>query len=453
MDDVAPGIPAFDCSITLATMEDPVMAIDGLSYERNAITHWLRHHETSPMTRVPMTAATLVGNRALKDAIEQWRSQQPLALDPDNLIMCDPEEFLGEGSFGKVVKGTLRSYGRELKVAVKMLPAMTRAEQKSQFDKEIKVHLAAQQRTDGVCKLLHTCEQGGKMCLVMKLYHGSLADKIAKTGPLTDVDVRCMGHRLCQTLVQLHEAGVIVQDIKPENILLDQYDAPVFSDFGISDVIQRSTRIMPTSVKGTFNYMAPEKFNDECSFGVEVDIWSMGCVLLEMHTGQAPWNGMQMQHIYVAVAMKKRVPEIPSTIPMDIDLLKQCFAFEHTGRPTAARLVTALQPVPTNGGDRGLRAGEITVAVCTSCTTLQQKYSRLQQKVTRLQQELTGVDAERTQLKREVARLQQERTQAARVDSEHVQLKREVARLQEELTLMSIAPGGANCEQSAVNLP
>ena len=280
-----------DCSITMEPMEDPVMAPDGRSYERSAITHWLQQHGTSPITRIPMSVSSLVTNYTLKDVIEQWRNQQPLAIDPDNLTLGEPEVVLGEGSFGKVVAGTLRSYGRAQKVAVKMLPAMTRAEQKTQFDKEIKVHLAAQQRTDGVCKLLHTCEKTGKMCLVMKLYHESLANKIARDGTVCDSDVRRIGHTLFQTLVQLHEAGVVVQDIKPENILLDQYGSPVFSDFGISDVIQRSTRILPTSIKGTFNYMAPEKFNEDSRLGAEVDIWSMGCVLLEMHTGHPPWQG------------------------------------------------------------------------------------------------------------------------------------------------------------------
>ena len=59
---------------------------------------------------------------------------------------------------------------------------------------------------------------------------------------------------------QLHRAGVVVQDIKPQNVLLDAYGSPVLADFGIADVIGRTTKVMPTSVKGTFNYMSPEAF-------------------------------------------------------------------------------------------------------------------------------------------------------------------------------------------------
>ena len=66
-----------------------------------------------------------------------------------------------------------------------------------------------------------------------------------------------------------------------------KYDQPVFADFGISGLITRTTKLMPTSVKGTFNYMAPEAF--EPPLGVEADVWSIGCVIVEMVTGQPPW--------------------------------------------------------------------------------------------------------------------------------------------------------------------
>lgn len=292
-----PVMQAFICDITMEIMSDPVIAPDGKSYERKAITSWLQRQGTSPITYEPMSVSSLVANSALKDAIEQWRSQLPLAIHSSSLSLSEPEVVLGEGSFGRVVFGTLRSYGREQSVAVKMLPIMTRAEKKSQFEREIKAHLAAQQRTDGVCKLLHTCEKAGKICLVMKLYSSSLADKITRVGSVGDSEIQRIGHSLFQTLVQLHEAGVIVNDIKPENILLDQFDDPVFCDFGISDIILRSTRILPTSVKGTFNYMAPEKFDEGNRLGFEVDIWSMACILLEMHTGHPPWEGMSNNSI------------------------------------------------------------------------------------------------------------------------------------------------------------
>ena len=70
---------------------------------------------------------------------------QPLAIDPDRLTLADPEELIGSGSFGQVVAGVLQTSGREQSVAVKFLPAMTQAEQRTQFEKELKAHIVAQQ--------------------------------------------------------------------------------------------------------------------------------------------------------------------------------------------------------------------------------------------------------------------------------------------------------------------
>jgi hypothetical protein len=101
---------AFTCAITRDIMEDPVVAADGHSYERVAITHWLSRSRRSPMTNEPMDTE-LVPNIALRKAIGEWRTQAPLALDPADLTVSD--SVLGVGSFGTVLAGTLKTGGRE----------------------------------------------------------------------------------------------------------------------------------------------------------------------------------------------------------------------------------------------------------------------------------------------------------------------------------------------------
>jgi hypothetical protein len=221
---------------------------------------------------------------------------------------------------------------------VKTLPAMTRAEQRSQFARELKAHDVAQRSADRVCRLFGICDKDGRTCLVMKRYARNLADWLA-AGPLAGAAVRRVGTALCRTLAQLHDAGIVVQDIKPANVLLDEHDEPVFSDFGIASVVERTTQgVRPTSVKGTFNYMAPEAF-EASQYGKEVDIWSMGCLLVEMAAGVAPWAHLQMQQIITAVLIRKQTPEVPDGLP---EAVGRCFAFDPHGRPTAAALAAAL---------------------------------------------------------------------------------------------------------------
>jgi U-box domain len=64
-------VEEFLCPITQSKMVDPVLGSDGNTYERSAITEWLRTHTTSPITREPMTAANLVPNYALRSMIER----------------------------------------------------------------------------------------------------------------------------------------------------------------------------------------------------------------------------------------------------------------------------------------------------------------------------------------------------------------------------------------------
>ena len=71
-------VEEFLCPITQTKMVDPVLGSDGRTYERSAITEWLRTHNTSPITREPMTAASLTTNYALKSMIE--RHNMPVVL-------------------------------------------------------------------------------------------------------------------------------------------------------------------------------------------------------------------------------------------------------------------------------------------------------------------------------------------------------------------------------------
>ena len=64
-------VEEFLCPITQTKMIDPVLGSDGRTYERSAITEWLRTHTTSPITREPMTAASLTPNYALRSMIER----------------------------------------------------------------------------------------------------------------------------------------------------------------------------------------------------------------------------------------------------------------------------------------------------------------------------------------------------------------------------------------------
>jgi serine/threonine protein kinase len=370
-------IPAnFTCPITHEAFDDPVVAIDGHTYSRAAIEHWFRSRQTSPMTNERLERTELLTNHTLRKAIEEWRGKQPMIIDPRRIHVT--EEVLGQGSFGRVVAGTLNiGGGRVIRVAVKSMPDMTIVEEREAFQRELKAHIHAVRHCDGICKLYGTYERGHRLSLVMKMYEGASLDKKIRDGPL-DADQICRyAHALCSALRQLHGCGLVVRDIKPPNILFDSFDQPVLADFGIAEVLTTATRRMPTSIKGTFNYMAPETFLDAEAggpgLGPPADVWAMACVVVEMHTRKVPWDGMNMQQIVKAVSVDYRAPAVPETARAHA-LLGRCFQRNPVDRPSAGDLAAAFVPVISGARD-------IVTALCEENDRLKAAYQDLEAKL------------------------------------------------------------------------
>jgi mitogen-activated protein kinase kinase kinase len=298
------------------------------------------------MTNQRLETTELLQNHTLRKAIEEWRGKQPLPIDPERIHVA--EEVLGHVSFGRVVAGTLNiGGGRVIRGAVKSMPDMTIAEEREAFQRELKAHVHDVRHCDGICKLYCTYERDHRLRLVMKRYEGGSLDKKIQDGPL-DADKICRyAHALLCALRQLHGCGLVVRDIKPPNILFDSFDQPVLADFGIAEVVSTATRRLPTSIKGTFNYMAPETFLDAEAggpgIGPPADVWAMACVVVEMHTGKVPWDGMNMQQIMRAVSVDYRAPAVPETAPAHA-LLGRCFLRNPADRPSAGDLADAFAP-------------------------------------------------------------------------------------------------------------
>ena len=148
---MAGAIPhSFLCPITCDVKDRPVVAADGHSYELEAITRWLESHTTSPLTNATLHTTVLIPNVALRSAIEEWRAVQPMAIDPERLSLS--EELIGEGSFGRVVAGVLATHGREQRVAVKTLPALSQREARAQFENDAPCGDGVWSKADGMVR-------------------------------------------------------------------------------------------------------------------------------------------------------------------------------------------------------------------------------------------------------------------------------------------------------------
>ena len=142
--------------------------------------------------------------------------------------------------------------------------------------------------------------------------------------------------------------GIIVQDLKPSNVLLDERQQLFIADYGLAANLEASimsTRSSVAHAGGTEAYMAPEQYDSD-GFGKvsgKTDVWALGCILLEMLTGNVPWSGKRRPEIMMNLVMKRQAPPIPDDLPGELGaVLGGCFAHSQAERSSAAEVAAAL---------------------------------------------------------------------------------------------------------------
>ena len=341
----------FICSLSQDVMDDPVVTADGFSYERGMIEEWLHDHNTSPRTNMPLAHKQLTPNNDLKAMIAEWREKQTVSISPERLMLG---EAIGEGAWGIVYKGTLRVNNQHMiPVAIKTISNLAKSPQEVAkiLAPEIKILKAISFSCAHTVKLYGTTLKDNRLCIVMKLYSHTLLKGIQDSpcGKLpVDVTLR-YAVALFRGLAEIHDANVVSRDIKPDNILFDEHGSLFISDFGISFQVQNTIGqfyAQKTEAKGTMNYMPQELFDDEVQINGKVDVWAGACCIVQMLTGQIPFNGCQMGQIVKKITVKKESPPeaLSPDIPENIKVvLRNCFQYEPNLRPTANAVMLELE--------------------------------------------------------------------------------------------------------------
>jgi serine/threonine protein kinase len=148
--------------------------------------------------------------------------------------------------------------------------------------------------------------------------------------------VRKYTQKILQGLQYLHQNHIVHGDIKAANILVNNDGVVKLSDFGHSRVVQQGNSIAD-SIRGTPMWMAPEVITDS-RHGKPSDIWSLGCTIIEMMTGDLPWPDfvkLEPFAIMYKIAQTKTGPPIPDDVGQECrDFLAKCFVVDCTKRAT-----------------------------------------------------------------------------------------------------------------------
>lgn len=175
---------------------------------------------------------------------------------------------------------------------------------------------------------------------------GSIGSCLRKHGKFEESVVSSLTRQTLAGLSYLHSEGILHRDLKADNILLDPDGTCKISDFGIS---KRSDNIygndITNNMQGSVFWMAPEVIRSQGQgYSAKVDIWSLGCVVLEMFAGRRPWSKEEMIGAIYKLGSLNQAPPIPDDVSSAISIqalsfMMDCFTIDPGERATAETLL------------------------------------------------------------------------------------------------------------------
>jgi phosphate ABC transporter phosphate-binding protein len=231
-------------------------------------------------------------------------------------------DFIGSGGMGKVYLCEHLILHRL--VAVKLLQISQDKGSKSstsvveRFYREARAVAALDD--PNIVRVFDVDRLGSHPFMVMEYVDGTnLHELVAKHGPLPQERTAHYIKQAAMGLQHAHDVGLIHRDIKPGNILVDRNGLVKLLDLGLARFAQDpsknlgiTTRFDNNAVMGTVDFMAPEQVVDSSKVDIRSDIYSLGCTMYYVLTGQVPFPDLSIpQKMY---CHQSRAPEPVSSI-------------------------------------------------------------------------------------------------------------------------------------------
>ncbi|KAH0537377.1 hypothetical protein FGG08_005819 [Glutinoglossum americanum] len=266
--------------------------------------------------------------------------------------------LIGQGSFGSVYLA-LHSITGEL-MAVKQVEMPSNAG--SQMDIKKRAMVDALKREIGLLRELQhpnivqylgsSSDEDHLNIFLEYVPGGSVAALLNQYGPLQEPLIRNFVRQILTGLAYLHGREIIHRDIKGANVLVDNKGGIKISDFGISKRVEASSVLNSgaknrPSLQGSVFWMAPEVVK-QTSYTRKADIWSLGCLIVEMFTGTHPYPDCSQLQAIFKIGNFQASPTIPENASAEASkFLGQTFELDHNKRPSADELLVSpfLNPI------------------------------------------------------------------------------------------------------------
>jgi serine/threonine protein kinase len=258
------------------------------------------------------------------------------------------KSYIGPGGMSNVYEGFDVDVKR--KVAIKVLkPEFSESPYWVRIFNEEAI-TAVQCDHPHIVKIYDRKSEGNLHYIVMQLLPIGLKTVLKKEKVLSPIRTVTILRDIAEALVYVHQKNIVHKDIKTGNIMFDDHNNAILTDFGIA-ISDDSTRMAGPTSAGTPGYMPPEQFKGEI-VDFRSDIYSLGIVFYELITGRRPYEA-EDDYAVLYKQVNEPLPEQPlndNQIPRRIrNILDKCLAKSPDGRyQSTQELVEAFDDIIKN---------------------------------------------------------------------------------------------------------
>ncbi|KAF7306861.1 Protein kinase domain-containing protein [Mycena indigotica] len=259
-------------------------------------------------------------------------------------------ELIGQGSYGRVFLGL--TTGGELMAVKQVETPQTASDRVNPRQLEVVEALKLESRAlqllgdhENIVQYLGFEETPATLNIFLEyIPGGTISSCLSRHGRFEQNVCKHFTRQIAAGLEFLHSKKVLHRDLKGDNILVETSGICKISDFGISKFSEAQDNQAFTELRGTVFWMAPEVVDArKRGYDSKVDIWSLGCVLLEMWSGERPWAGEEVISVMLKLYKDKLPPPLPPDVKAELselalDFHDECFAQNPQHRPNATVL-------------------------------------------------------------------------------------------------------------------
>ena len=206
----------------------------------------------------------------------------------DRYVLLD---LIGQGGMGRVYLARDTRLNRRVALKILSPERINNPRAIARFQREARV--GAQLQHENLVRIYDFGESNGRYFLVMEYIEGkTIATLISEQGPMPPATAVRLVRQVALGLEHAHRKGLIHRDVNPYNILVTHDGTAKLADLGLAiDLADEDRVTRDGATVGTFDYVAPEQARHSHAADIRSDIYSLGCTLYHMCTGQVPFPG------------------------------------------------------------------------------------------------------------------------------------------------------------------